>query len=119
MHPNGVDSMAISGLSFRNTLVGAWWATSILLCMKAVLSHFMAPISGGETFFPVWTSGCRLRAMTIARLLMSGCGLSHECVKNCCKSTCVKFGDIKPDRTGHTVSLMHVLAPPQKTFFIQ
>jgi len=50
MHPNGVDSMAISGLTFRNTLVGAGWATSILLCMKAVFSHFMAPISGGEVF---------------------------------------------------------------------
>jgi len=30
-HPKSVDSMAVSGISFRNTLVGSGWATSILL----------------------------------------------------------------------------------------
>ena len=33
------------------------------------------PISGNEGFFPVWTSSCQPRAMTIASLLMGGYGL--------------------------------------------
>jgi len=41
------DSMAASGLSFRNTLVGSGWATSVLLCMNAPC---MAAISSGEAF---------------------------------------------------------------------
>ena len=32
MYPKGADSMAISGLSFRNTLVGSRWAIAVLLC---------------------------------------------------------------------------------------
>ena len=49
-----------------------------------------------------------LSAVTIACLLMGGCGLSHECVEDGCKSTCVEFGVWKPDRTGDMVSLIHV-----------
>jgi len=45
---------------------------------KIVLSPCTAPISGGEAFIPVWASGCRLSAMTIASLLMGGCGLSQK-----------------------------------------
>ena len=48
---------------------------------KAVLLPCTASISGGEAFIPVWASGCRLSAMTIASYLMDGCGLSHECVR--------------------------------------
>ena len=50
MHPNDVNSIAISGLSFRNTLVGAGWAASILLCMKAILSHSWCPFLVGKLF---------------------------------------------------------------------
>ena len=32
VYPKGADSMAISGLSFRNTLVGSRWAIAVLLC---------------------------------------------------------------------------------------
>ena len=41
---------------------------------KTVLSPCWAPIPGSEAFSLVWTSGCRLRAMTIASSLMGGCG---------------------------------------------
>jgi len=73
---------------------------------KTVLLPCMVPISSGEAFFPVWESGCRLSAMTIANSLMSGCGLSHEHIEDGCKSTCVKFGGLKADRTGDMVSLI-------------
>ena len=33
MHPKGADSVAISGISFGNTLVGSGWATAVL-CMN-------------------------------------------------------------------------------------
>ena len=46
--------------------------------------------------------------MTIASSLMDGCGLSDERVEEGCKSTCVEFGGVKPDRTGDMVSLIHV-----------
>jgi len=51
------------------------------------------PFPVGELFL-VWVSGCRLSAVTIASLLMGGCGLSHKCVEGGCKSTCVKFGGL-------------------------
>ena len=87
--------MAVSGLSFRNNLVGSGWATAILLCMNRLRNcplglqgiHFQ-----WGSFFSVWASVCRLSAVTIASLLMGGCGLSHKCVEGGCKSTCVKFG---------------------------
>ena len=36
MLPKGVDNMAVSGLSFRNTLVGSGWATAVLLCINGL-----------------------------------------------------------------------------------
>ena len=42
VHLKGADSMAVSGLSFRNTLVGSGWAISVLLCpngLKEQSSH--------------------------------------------------------------------------------
>ena len=75
---------------------------------KTVLTPCTAPISGREAFIPVWASGCQLSAMTIAGSLVGGCGLSHKCVEDGCKSTCVKFGGWKPDRNGDMVSLIHV-----------
>jgi len=32
VHLKGADSMAVSGLNFRNALVGSGWATAVLLC---------------------------------------------------------------------------------------
>jgi len=59
----------------------------------AVLSPCTAPISSRDAFITVWlVSSCWLSAVTIAILLMGGCGLSHERVEDGCKSTCVKFG---------------------------
>ena len=75
---------------------------------KTVLLPYMAPISDEEAFVPVWASGCWLSAVTIASSLMGGRGLSHKRVEDGCKSTCVKFGDWKPERTGDMVSLIYV-----------
>ena len=83
----GCNSMDISGLSFGNTLVGIGWAISVLIYIyklteKTVLSPCWTSIPESEAFFPVSMSGCPPRAMTIASLLMGGCGLSHECVED-------------------------------------
>jgi len=48
---------------------------------KAVHVPYTVPISSGGAFFPVSASSCLLSALTIASLLMGGCGLSHECVE--------------------------------------
>ena len=79
MHPKDADSMAVSGLHFENALVCSEWATAVLLCTNGLRKQScMVPISDGEAFIPVWASGCRLSAMTIASSSMGGCGLSHE-----------------------------------------
>jgi len=36
MHPKGTNSMAVSGFSFGNTLIGSGWATSVLLCTNGL-----------------------------------------------------------------------------------
>ena len=111
VHPKGADSVAVSGLCFGNALVGSGWATAVLLCtngLRKQSSHsaqclFLA----GNHFFSLgeWLP---VGAMTIASSLMGGCGLSHEHVEDGCKSTCVKFGGLKPDRTGDMISSIHV-----------
>ena len=80
---------------FRNALVSSGWATAVLLCMnglRKLLLPYTVPISDREAFFLVLASSCRLSAVTIASLLMGGCGLSHECVEDGCKSTCEVWG---------------------------
>ena len=65
------------GALLRNTLVGSGWATA----EKIVPSPCTAPISGREAFIPVWASGCRLSAMTIAYMYLlmgGGCNLSQQ-----------------------------------------
>jgi len=74
---------------------------------KAVLSP---PISGREALFPIYTNGCRPRAMTIASSLMGGCGLSQEYVEDGCMSTCVKFGGFSAPKL-HTRSNENVEDP--------
>ena len=95
MHLKGADSMAISGLSFRNTLVGSGWATAILLCTngsRKQSSHLAQhPFPAGKPFSSL---GKRLLAecRDYCKLINGGCGLSQKCVEDGCKSTCVKFG---------------------------
>jgi len=36
VHLKGADSMVVSGLCFRNILVGSGWATAVLLCMNGL-----------------------------------------------------------------------------------
>ena len=75
---------------------------------KTVFSPCTVPISGGKAFIPVWVSGCWLNTVTIASLLMGGCGLRHEHVEDGCKNACVKFEN--PDRASDMESLIHVQA---------
>ena len=71
--------------------VGHFCPTMHKRAEKTVLSPCTAPILCKEAFFPVWMSGCWTGVMTIARSLIGGCGLSHECLEDGCKSTYVKF----------------------------
>ena len=54
VHPKGADSMAISGLSFRNALVGSGWATDVLLStnvLRKLSSHLAQhPFPVGKLF---------------------------------------------------------------------
>ena len=50
-------------------------------------AHFLQ-----ASFFPSLASDYWPTAVTIASLLMGGCGLSHKHVEDGCKSICVKFG---------------------------
>jgi len=59
---------------------------------KKVVLPYTVPISDGEVFIPVWTSGCWLSAVTIASSLIGGYGVSHKHVEDGCKSTCVECG---------------------------
>ena len=46
VHPKGANSMAASGLNFRNTLVGTGWAISLDICtngLRKQLSHLVGP----------------------------------------------------------------------------
>ena len=45
VHLKGADSMAISGLCFKNALVGSEWATAVLLCTNGLRKQCTAPIS--------------------------------------------------------------------------
>ena len=53
--------MAMSGLSFENTLVGTGWAVSVLLCtdgLRKQSSNLVGPPFPAVkfVFFPAWTS---------------------------------------------------------------
>ena len=39
----GADSMAVSGLRFRNALVGSEWATAVLLCTNGLRKQSSCP----------------------------------------------------------------------------
>ena len=88
------------------------WASTVLLCTNRLKKSSLLALHSahfwGKAFIPVWVSSCWLSAMTIASLLMGGCGLSHKHVEDGCKSTCVEFGGWKSNRSGDMVSLIHV-----------
>ena len=66
VHLKGANSMAVSGLSFRNTLVGSGWAISVLQCTNGLRNSPLASFPAEKLFFPVWTSGYQPRAVNIA-----------------------------------------------------
>ena len=43
MYPKGADSMAVSGLCFRNALVGSEWGTAVLLCTNRLREQSSRP----------------------------------------------------------------------------
>jgi len=43
VHLKGADSMAVSGLSFREALVGSGWATAIILWIKRLRKQSSCP----------------------------------------------------------------------------
>jgi len=43
VHPKGADSMAVSGFSFRNALVGSEWDTAVLLCTNRLIKQSSCP----------------------------------------------------------------------------
>jgi len=86
------DSMAISGLWFGNALVGSEWAIAVLLCMNGLRKQSSHPARRPFPAGKHLSQSGRVVAVTIASLLMGGRGLSHECVEDGCKSTCVEFG---------------------------
>jgi len=42
VHLEGADNKAVSGLCFRNALVGSGWATAILLCTNGLRNSPLA-----------------------------------------------------------------------------
>ena len=104
-----LNSMSVPGLSFENTFVGTGWICSVLVCINGLrkqCSHLVGP-QFPVAFFPVWMSGCRVRAVIIASLLMGGYVLSHKHVEDGCMGTCVKFGAESLTKRGDMVSLMY------------
>ena len=96
VHLKGAHSMAVSGFRFENALVGSEWATAVLLCTNGLRKQSSClarcPFPMGKHLSQSGRASCQLSAVTIASLLMGGCDLSHECVEDGCKSTCVEFG---------------------------
>ena len=94
VHPKGANSMAVSGLSFEQPLVGARSAISWVLSIigpRKQWSHLAEPR------IPVFKADFSARAsyhrpsILIAYMLTSGCGQNHECGKHGCVQFCVKF----------------------------
>jgi len=89
VHPKGAKSMPSLGSALEmHWLVGCFCLPCKKRLRKLSLHFAGPPFQTGKLFFPVCTSGCWPIAMTIASLLMNGCGLSHEHVKDG-----AKFGD--------------------------
>ena len=65
MHPKGANSMAVSGLTFRNTMVGVGWANSVLLCTNS--PRLIAPPFPGEKLL---NKQLMAKSWAIASLLM-------------------------------------------------
>jgi len=89
-HGQGADSMAISAFSFRNASVGSGWATAVLLCMNWLRnqsSHLARrPFLVGK-FFPSLEEWLLAECRNYCKLINGGCGLSHRCVEDDCNSS--------------------------------
>ena len=84
--------MAASGLSCKKSLGQHWVAhfSPPLLeqAKKMVFWPCRASISDGEAIWLICKDDHWSRAVTIASLLDSGCGVSHEYAQDGCNGTC-------------------------------
>ena len=111
MLPKGTDSMIVSGLHFGNALVGSEWATAVLLCINGLRKQSSYPVRHPFLVGSIYLSLAEQlpdEFRDYFQLVKGGCGLSHEHVEDGCKSTCVEFGGLKPNRTGYMASLIRV-----------
>ena len=79
--------MAAVAAGYRKSLVSARWPVLLLSCANGrrkcmVLSPCRGSISGFLGSFQSGGAFFGLRALTIERLVMSGCGQRHEPTKN-------------------------------------
>ena len=88
----------------RLALGGPLLSSYTKMCWETVLSPCTAPISSGEA--PVWASSCRLSVMTIASLLMGGCGLSHKWAEDGLRALLWSLGAENPTELG--ISESHI-----------
>jgi len=113
VHMKDADSMAVSGLSFGNALVGSGRVGHCCPPMhewveKTVFSPCMTPISSGEAFFSVRLS------CNYCKLVNWWVWLSHERVEGGCKSTCAWNLGAEPDR----IRSLNSLSSNKCTFLI-
>jgi len=96
VHPKGAKTMAISGLSFEDTLVVTWWAV-LVLCTNGQgnSSHLVGLPFLAVKLFPRLDEQLPAQSHDYCKLVNVGCGLNHERVEDGCRGTCVKFRDAK------------------------
>ena len=95
--------MAAVAAGSRKALVNARWAIVLLSCTNGPRKHSFCLV--GAPFLTFYQSGGALsgqRALTIERLLMSGCGQGHELVKDMWKELWLKFPGLTHSRSGNT-----------------
>jgi len=89
VHPKGAKSMAISRLSFENTLVVTWWAVSVLLCtngLRKLLSPCWIPLLAVKHFFLCLDERLPAESHDHCKLVNDGYGLNHERVEDGCRA---------------------------------
>jgi len=84
VHPNGANSMAVSGLILRSDLVGTERAISVLFGINGVRnkqSHLLGPPFPEFKARFLATAGWHFSRDLTMRLVIGGCGHSHVFVK--------------------------------------
>jgi len=72
VHLKGTNSMAVSGPSFGNILVGTGWTNSLVLCINELRkqsSHLIRSPFLAMKNFPVWMNGCWPKSHDYCKLI--------------------------------------------------